>query len=270
MTSLDEPRLRQGYAGAGQDSRHTKSFLGHLEDLRKTILWSAILLAAGMIIAIPLSPLIVELLKVPLEKAGLDPDSFLKIIHVTGGFSVAMRIIFWSGLLLSAPCIVFAIGWFVFPGLTRRERRGILNASGFAVVLFAAGVCMGYFLTLPVAFRMMFRINNWLGVSCEFVELSDYVGFVLKLLIAFGLAFELPVIIIALGSMGIISSDQLRSKRRYVIIGLMVAAMLLTPPDPLTLLLMAMPLALLYELCIWIIRYKERAGRKKEHGNREP
>ena len=117
---------------------------------------------------------------------------------------------------------------------------------------------MGYFLTLPLALRVMFRINNWLGASCEFVELSDYVGFVMKLLIAFGLAFELPVIIIVLGSLGIISSDQLRSKRRYVIVLLMVAAMLLTPPDPLTMLMMAAPLALLYELCIWVIRLKER------------
>jgi sec-independent protein translocase protein TatC len=90
------------------------------------------------------------------------------------------------------------------------------------------------------------------------VELSNYVAFVLKLLISFGLAFQLPVILVALGSAGIVSATQLREKRRHVIVGLMVAAMLLTPPDPLTLLLMAIPLILLYEICIWIVLVKER------------
>jgi len=120
---------------------------------------------------------------------------------------------------------------------------------------------MGYFVTMPVALRMMFRINAWMRVSCEFVELSDYVSFVLRLLIAFGLAFELPVVVVVLGSIGVVSSDQLRAKRRHVIVGLLIAAMLLTPPDPLTQILMAGPLVLLYELCIWVVWFRERARR---------
>lgn len=241
--------------------RHTKSFLEHLEDLRQTILWSVIALVAGMAVAIPLSPLILKLLKIPLEKAGRDPEVYLQIIGVTGGFAVGMRITFWGGLLISVPVIIFLITRFVFPGLTHREKWAVLNTSGLAVVLFAAGVSMGYFVTLKVALQLMFRINDWYGVESNFLELSDYVGFVLRLLLAFGLAFELPVIVLALGSMGIVSSEQLRSKRRYVIVGLMVAAMFLTPPDPLTLLLMAVPMALLYEFCIWIIRFKESRQR---------
>lgn len=244
-----------------KDVKYTKPFLEHLEDLRRTILWCAASLAVGVIIAIPLAPLILKVLKTRLGKTGVDPESFLKVMQVAGGFSISMRIIFWSGLLISIPFMVFAVGRFVFPGLTRRERRGVLHASGFAALLFAAGVLMGYFWTLPVALRMMFRINNWLGVRCEFVELSNYVGFVLRLLIAFGLAFELPVIILALGGIGIVSSDQLRSKRPHVIVILMVIAMFLTPPDPITLLLMAVPMALLYELCIWLILlWEKRSG----------
>jgi len=242
---------------------HARSFLEHLEDLRRTVLWGAVSLAAGMVIAVPLAPLILKWLKAPLKRAGLDPESFLRVLRVTGGFSISMRIIFWSGLLIGVPFMVLAVANFVFPGLTRRERRCVSYASLFGAVLFTGGVCMGYFITLPVALQLMLRINNWLGVTCEFVELSDYVGFVMKLLIAFGLAFELPVIILALGSTGIITSDQLRGKRRYVIVGLMVAAMLLTPPDPFTLLMMAVPMALLYELCIWIIRFNELKSRSQ-------
>jgi len=247
--------------GARDNPDQAKPFLEHLDDLRKTIVRSAALLVAGMLIAIPVAPRVLHLTKVPLIKAGMDPDVFLKVIRVAGGLSIAMRVIFWSGLLISIPFIILVVGSFVFPGLKRKERQAILHSSGFAVALFAGGVCMGYFVTMPVALRMMFRINAWMRVSCEFVELGDYVSFVLRLLIAFGLAFELPVVIVVLGSIGVVSSDQLRARRRHVIVGLLIAAMLLTPPDPLTQIMMAGPLVLLYELCIWVVWFRERARR---------
>jgi sec-independent protein translocase protein TatC len=236
----------------------SKPFLEHLQDLRQTILWCAGFLCAGMVVAIPLAPYILEALKGPLKSTGIDPETFLRVIKVAGGFSVALRVIFWSGLLLAVPGILFAVGRFVFPGLTPREQKAISRSLIFATFLFAAGVAMGYFMTLPVALKMMFRINSWIRVDCEFVELADYASFVLKLLIAFGLAFELPVIVLALGSLGIVTSRQLRDKRRHVVIALLVLAMFLTPQDPFTMVLMAAPLALLYEGCIWLIWFRER------------
>ena len=119
-------------------------------------------------------------------------------------------------------------------------------------------------LDMPVALKFMIRVNEWIGTSCEFWEEADYVSFVLKLLLAFGLAFELPVVVLALGSMGIVSSEQLRDKRRHVIIGLLVLAMFLTPADPYTMILMAAPMTVLYEFCIWMTWYRERKGLKEE------
>jgi len=217
-----------------------------------------VLVAGGMAVAIPAAPRILEILKAPVARSGLDPETFLRVLRVAGGFSIALRVVFWSGLLIGSPFIVCAIGAFVSPALTVRERKSALTASAFAVLLFAGGVLMGYLVTLPVALRVMLRINRWLGVTCDFVELSDYVSFSLKLLIAFGLAFEMPVVLLTLGRLGVLSSDHLRSKRRHVIVGLMIVAMLLTPPDPLTQLLMAAPMALLYEACIWLIWFSER------------
>ena len=245
--------------GEGSDGCR-KSFLGHLEDLRATILWCVGLLLCGMLAAIPLAPSILGILKVPLESTGVDPESFLQVIRVAGGISVGMKIVFWAGLLISLPFMSLAIGLFVFPGLTRRERRAVVGAMGFAAVLFTAGVWMGYSVTLPIAMQVLFRVNAWLGVACEFVHLSDYVSFVLKLLLAFGLSFELPVVVLLLGHLGILSSSDLREKRPYVIVALLVIAMLLTPPDPVTQILMALPLALLYEGCIWVIWFRERGG----------
>lgn len=235
-----------------------KSFLDHLEDLRATLLVCAGWLGLGILIAVPLTPWAVGVLKAPLARTGVNPDTFLRVLHVTSGLTVAMKTAFWGGLLLAIPGMVYAVARFVVPGLTARETRVARQAMGFAALLFMGGVAMGYFMTLPVALRMLFRINRWLGVEADFVELSDYIAFVLKLLIAFGLAFELPVVVTALGAAGLVSSAQLAAGRNYVIVGIMIVAMLLTPPDPLTLLMMAVPMWLLYELCIVIIRFNER------------
>jgi sec-independent protein translocase protein TatC len=162
-------------------------------------------------------------------------------------------------VLLAAPVIVWIIAWFVFPGLTARERMALRRGGLVAVGLFVVGVAMGYAMTLPVALRMMLGINSWLGEpQTPFVDLADFVAFELKLLLGFGLAFQLPVVLLALGSVGIISSKQLREKRRHVIVCVFVLAMLLTPPDPITQVMMALPLALLYEACVWLLRAMER------------
>jgi len=242
--------------------KHTKPFVEHLGDLRRTILRAFALLGIGMLLAWPAAPAILVALKQPLTRVGIDPGTFLQVIGMTAGLTVAIRVIFWGGLVISIPGIVLVAGAFIFPGLTPRERRGVLRGGALAGVLFFLGVAMGYFVTLPVAIRIMFAVNTWLGTACEFVELADYVSFVLRLLIAFGLAFELPVLVLVLGYLGLVTSAQLRDKRRHVIIVLMVIAMFLTPPDPFTLLLMAVPMALLYELCIWLVWSKERGKRQ--------
>jgi sec-independent protein translocase protein TatC len=242
---------------ADRDSSE-KPFLDHLDDLRSTIIHCGLWLVGGMAIAWPFAPGILRLLKRPLAAAGQDPDSLLQVFHVTGGFTVAMSVIFWTGLLLATPGILASISHFVYPGLLQRERRTVTCALLFAAVMFVAGVSMGYFLTIHVAIRMLFKVTHWIGTDVDVLLLSAYVGFVLKLLLAFGLAFELPVVLLALGRMGLVGSNILRTKRRHAIIGLAVMAMLLTPQDWFSMVLMAIPLVLLYEACIWIIWFWEK------------
>lgn len=248
------PILRTDDSGDGC----TKPFLGHLQDLRKTLIWALGFLGAGMVIAIFLARPVLAVLMQCMVRAGKDPADFIRVTTLAGGFFAGCRVILWTGIILSAPAIIWTICRFVFPGLTHREKQAVLRAAGFAALLFAAGIALGYFTTMPIAIDMMFTVNELLGVTCEWVELADYVSFVLRLLLAFGLAFELPVIVLALGSVGILKSDQLRAKRRHVIVGLMVLAMFLTPHDPFTMLLMALPLIGLHEFCIWVIWSKER------------
>ena len=114
-----------------------------------------------------------------------------------------------------------------------------------------------------MAIRVMANLTYAVGTDYDFIDLGDYVAFVLKLLIAFGLAFELPVVLLILGSLGIVNVEMLRAKRRHVIVGLFILAMMLTPADPWTMFGMAVPMIGLYEVSILAIAFKDR--RKKEH-----
>lgn len=256
------PEEISGESEDAEGQKHAKSFLGHLEDLRVAILLSACALLAGMLIAVPLAPRIMGLIENTVTMSGVEgisPSTFLRFIKLGSGLTMVMKIGFWGGLIISLPVILIFVARFVFPGLTQRERRCVSYSMFFAGGLFVTGVLVGYFTSIPLVIRMMFGINAWLGCQCEFVEITDYVSLILELLLVFGLVFELPVVIVALGSLGIVSSRQLRDKRRHMIVILMVVAMFLTPPDPLSLVLMSIPMIALYEACIWIVWYRERA-----------
>jgi sec-independent protein translocase protein TatC len=239
--------------------REVKPFLAHLDDLRRAVLKSLAAVVVGMLVAVPLAPWIITIAKIPLRQAGKDPDQFLRVIHVTGGVSIAMSIILWTGMIFSAPLVVMFVCQFIFPGLSRRERKAVLPAMGFAVALFALGVAVGAVMLLRVTLEWMLRINAWLGVAVDFWLVNDYVGFVLKLLLALGLTFEFPVVILALGRLGLVTARWLADKRRHVAVVILIVSAVVTPTvDPVTQTLFAAPLYVLYELCIWLVWAMER------------
>ena len=243
---------------SGRERTDVKPFLAHLEDLRKTLIQCVMALTVGMVIAFPLAPRIFAVLKIPLKGVTNNPDFFLRSLEVSGAFMVTLRIAFWAGLLMSAPLIVIFIGRFIFPGLTRREREVVLQKSGVSVVLFVLGAMLGYWITLPVALKVLFGMNEWLGVRAEWT-VTSYVAFTTQLLIGFGLVFELPVVVLILGRLGLLSAAQLRAKRRLAIVIALVLGAVLTPgPDVFSQLMMAIPLILLNELCIWVLFYTEK------------
>jgi sec-independent protein translocase protein TatC len=236
----------------------TKPFLNHLEDLRRALIWSAVSVFLGMGAACAFAPQFFNILKRPLIGVVPDPDTFLQPFDVTGGLSVAMQTIIWGGLLFSAPAILFSICWFVFPGLTARERRALLGGLLFAALLFIGGATLCYFFALGPALTMMLWVNEWLGIHAHYFSVTSYIGFVLKLMLSFGLTFELPVILLILGQLGVINSLQLRDKRRYAIIIILIVAAIITPTqDPFSQVILAGPLIALYELCIWLIWLRE-------------
>lgn len=244
---------------AKQDSGgELKPFLAHLEDLRQVLLRSALVLAAGTGLAIAYTPQILALLKAPLGAVVENPDTFLRSMEVVGAFTATMRIGLWSGLVLSAPFLVIIVGSYLLPVLTPSERRAVGGVGAFGIVLFLFGVWMGYRFTLPFALATLLAMHGWLGIQAEWT-ITSYVTFATQLLVAFGLAFELPVILLILGRLRIISSRWLRTYRRHAIIVILIIGAVLTPPDIFSQLLMSVPLILLYELCVWIVWSWERA-----------
>lgn len=230
-----------------------KPFLEHLEDLRRTILAAAALLALGMAAALPLAPLLLKILRAPLSGITDRPEEFLRSLEIAGGFSIALRLTFWAGLLLAAPFIILVLARFIFPALRAVERKAAAGALALTVILFIGGAAMGYLLVLPTALRLMLGLHTWLGIRAEWT-ITSYVAFTVQLLLGFGLAFELPVLLLALGWLGVVSSAMLVKYRRHAIVAIFILAMVLTPPDVFSQVLMAIPMMLLYELCVWIIR----------------
>ena len=234
-----------------------KPFLDHLEDLRKTLLRMAAVFGVAFAAAVPLAPRVFLWLRRPLDRAIGNAEPHLRSLEVSGAFALAMRVSFWTALLASAPLLVTLALQFIYPGLTPRERQVTTRALLAAGVLFILGVSLGYALTLPMALRVMLALHTWMGVRAEWV-ISSYVVFALQLLLAFGLVFELPVVIVALGRLGLVSADLLRRYRRHAVVILLTVAAILTPPDVFTQIAMAGPLWILYEVCILLIAASER------------
>lgn len=238
------------------------SILDHLEDLRKALLRSCMAIFIGMIVCIPFIRYILDFLFVPLGKLGVDPDTFLVVPQVMGGFKVAVSVIFWSGLLLALPFVVFFAAQFIFPGLHAHEKKLIRRSSWAAVLLFFGGGALGYCGTIQYALKtMIFTINDWMGTTTNWIYLTDYIAFVLKLVIGFGLAFELPLLVLMVGYADLVGSASLRKYRRHVLVGLLTLAMLLTPPEPISQLIMGCSLYILYEGCILLIHLHEKNSR---------
>lgn len=242
------------------DRSGAKPFLDHLEDLRWTILRCLGALAVGMLVCLPLAPSLFAMLRAPLRMVTDEPDRFLRSLEIGGAFSISLKLAGWGGLLLSSPLQVLFIGRFIFPGLYEHEKRVVWRAAGVGALLFALGVALGYTYALPVALKMMWNVHTWMGVRPEWT-VTNYLAFALPFLIGFGLIFELPVLLTALGCLGVLTSGQLRANRRYAIVAALVLGAVLTPPDVFSQVLMAGPLILLYEVSIGLVHAAERRAR---------
>ncbi len=241
-----------------------RPFIEHFIDLRDCIIRCALSWVAAMLLIAPFAPWVMKALQWPLRQAGLEGQVTVQGLEVGAGFNIFMSTLLWGGTILALPAIFYFVARFVFPGLRRHERNLILFTLGAGLALFVGGVWLCYGFTLRLALRMLIAFNGWMNVPTTILEANNYVSIVLKILLAFGLAFQFPLILLALGWLGIVSSAALRRHRGLAIILIFVVAMFLTPPDVLSQIVMAVPMCVLYELTIWLVRLRERLVQETE------
>jgi sec-independent protein translocase protein TatC len=234
-------------------------FLDHLEELRWRILWAviALIVTTAVSMAVVMNFDIVGLLKRPIDPYLVAEGGKLVYLGPTDPIFIIIKIALSMGFILSSPIIFYHVWSFLSPALLPRERRAIVPALYLGVILFAAGVMLAYFVAVP--FTLKFTMSLLDDSLAPQITAGLYFSFVLKLLLGFGVLFEMPVVVLILSSIGLVTSKFLRSKRRYAIAGMAVAAALITPGDAITATLVLMgPLLLLYELSIGLARLVER------------
>lgn len=180
----------------------------------------------------------------------------------TEAFYVAFHVAIYGGLVLSAPFWVFFMGQFILPALHIREKRALGTWLAWGTALFLAGVALTYFFLLPIALRASIEYSQLMGFEAYDWKADDYIGFVTKFIFGMGLGFQFPVIVLLLVKMGLLTHHQLGRYRRHVIVLCLVLGAVLTTPEVITQVAMAVPLYILYEASIWIAWYWDWKKRK--------
>jgi len=184
-------------------------------------------------------------------------------LNPAGGFFVAFQVAIYGGMLLAAPLVLFFVATFIFPALKINEKKPIFQALIIGGGLFMVGVSFCYFVLMPVALSASQMYSQWLGLGAYEWRAEDYISFVCKFMLGMGLGFELPVVILTLVKLGIVNYRQLRSMWRYMIVINLVLGAVLTTPEVITQVLMAVPLYMLYEITVWIAWYWEWRDKRR-------
>lgn len=252
-----------GANGTPEPEEKTMGLMDHLNELRWRLVRCFIAAGVGFLLCWAVVEPIFDFITAPLLSA-LPAHGTAMYTTLPEPFFVRMFVAFVTGLFVASPYIFYQIWAFISPGLYAEEKKGLLPIALLSAIFFIGGGVFCYFVVFPYAF------NFFLGFSSEQIQamprITDYLDFVIKLLLAFGLIFEMPLFSFFLSRMGVITAQMMRKVRRYAILGIFIVAAILTPPDVVSQLLMAMPMLLLYEISILVAA---AFGRKKKEKKEE-
>ena len=232
-------------------------FTAHLEELRSRLIKCVIAVGVGFVISYFFKEKIFHVLTLPLINA-LQSGDHLIYTNLPEAFFTFLKAAFICALMLASPVILYQFWMFTAPGLYDKEKRLLIPILMLSVLFFVGGALFGYFVVFPFGFKFFLSFAS--DTIRPMPSIKEYLSFASKLLLAFGLVFELPLVITFLARLGIVSVAVLKKFRKYTILAIFVAAAILTPPDLVTQIFMALPMILLYELSIISARI---FGRKK-------
>jgi sec-independent protein translocase protein TatC len=239
-------------------------FTEHLEELRKRLIVCFIAVGVGFVLSYGFKEKLFQILTRPLIRVMQTGDKLI-FTGLPEAFFTYLKVAFLSGIILAAPVIFYQFWMFVAPGLYDKEKRLMVPVVVLSTVFFVGGAFFGYFIVFPYGFKF------FLGFASETIRplpsMREYLGFASKLLLAFGLVFELPLIITFLARLGMVSVGFLKKNRKYALLLFFVGAAILTPPDVVTQIMMALPLLLLYEISIIGARIFGKKNSEEEDNN---
>ena len=255
--------MTQNYEGGG--------FVSHLTELRKRLINCIIFLFFIFVLCYFFSEYIYGFLVDPYYSAVKDDGSERRLIFTAlqETFLTYLKVSFFAAFFITSPFILIQIWKFIAPGLYQHEKSALIPYMTITPILFLLGGMLVYYLILPLAikfflsFESVGTITN-LPIQLE-AKVNEYLSLVMKLIFAFGLSFQLPVVLSLLARIGLIDSIFLKQRRKYVVIIIFTAAAILTPPDPVTQIGLAIPLLILYELSIFSVKLIENKNKEKEN-----
>ena len=236
----------------------------HLIELRQRLLWSVAALVVAFLASMFFADEIFGILVQPLTDAFPAGEGKLIYTKLYEAFFVEIKVAMFAAFFIAFPIISNQLWAFVAPGLYANEKKAFLPFLVATPVLFVAGASLAYFIVMPTAFRFFLGFEGTVGGLQQeaLPAMGDYLSLVMQFILAFGVCFQLPVLLLLLNRAGIVSRQQLKSIRRYMIVGAFALAAILTPPDVVSQLMLGIPLILLYEISLLIMWFTER--KKKE------
>ena len=244
-------------------------FMSHLTELRKRLINSFIFLLIFFVICYYFSEYIYGFLVDPYAQAvkGEGPERRLIFTALQETFLTYIKVSFFAAFFITCPYILIQVWKFIAPGLYEHEKSAIMPYLVLTPILFILGGMLVYYLVMPLAIKFFLSfessgINTGLPIQLE-AKVNEYLSLVMKLIFAFGLSFQLPVILSLLARIGVVDSKFLKERRKYVIVLIFAAAAILTPPDPITQIGLAVPLLILYELSIFSVKIIENKNKEE-------
>ena len=233
----------------------------HIADLRKRLTISTITVVVMFFACFSFYEPILEWMMAPVKHA-LPVGTSMIAVEIQETFFTAMKVAFFGGFIISLPVIFWQLWLFLAPGLYDHEKKLVVPFVFFATLMFLLGASFAYYIVVPVGFDFLIAFGN--SVVSVLPSIGKYVGFFTKLLIGFGIAFELPVITFFLAKIGLVNDQMLKDFFRYAVVLIFIVAAVLTPPDVISQVLMAAPLLILYGVSIYIAKVFNPAQKEEE------
>ena len=248
----------------------SNSFTSHFVELRSRLLRSIIFILVIFIVSYIYAEQIYNFLVEPYANAVKDDQNSRRLIftalHET--FITYLKVAFFAAIFLGSPVLLIQIYKFIAPGLYKNEKKALLPYLIFTPVLFLFGGLLVYYLIMPLAIKFFLSFesigtNTSLPIQLE-AKVNEYLSLIMRLIFAFGISFQLPILLNLLAKIGVVNSNYLKKTRRYVVVIIFTVAAILTPPDPITQIGLAIPLLLLYELSILTVKFTEKKDKVVE------